>query len=213
MPNMDEPWKPAEISQSQYCALKKVKVYVIYKKEKWNCSVMSDSLWPHGLQPARLLWPWNTLGKNTGVENHFLLQGIFPTQGSNLGLIHGRQILYHLSHKKNIHNIYIYIHTHTHMLYTYMYIVCILYMYILCIFATTRGGTSHRRGGSDIHWKDWCWNWSSNTLTTWCEELTNWKRPWCWERLKVGGEGDNRRWGGWMASLTQWAWVWVCSGR
>ena len=95
------------------------------------------------------------------------------------------------------------------MLYTYMYIVCILYMYILCIFATTRGATSHRRRGSDIHWKDWCWNWSSNTLTTWCEELTNWKRPWCWERLKVGGEGDNRRWGGWMASPPWWTWVWA----
>ena len=70
------------------------------------------------------------------------------------------------------------------------------YMYILCIFATIRGGTSHRRGGSDIHCKDWCWNWSSSTLTTWCEEPTNWKRPWCWERLKAGGEGDDRRWDG-----------------
>ena len=40
-----------------------------------------------------------------------------------------------------------------------------------------------------IHWNDWCWNWNSNTLATWCEELTHWKRPWCWERLKSGGEG------------------------
>ena len=59
--------------------------------------------------------------------------------------------------------------------------------------------------------EDWCWSWSSNTLATWCEELTHWKRPWCWERLKVGGEGENRRWDGWMASLTQWTWVWVNS--
>ena len=44
----------------------------------------------------------------------------------------------------------------------------------------------------NIHWKDCCWNWSSNTLATWCEELTQWKRPWCWERLKAGGEGDDR---------------------
>ena len=44
--------------------------------------------------------------------------------------------------------------------------------------------------------------------STWCEELTHWKRPWCWERLKAGGEGDDRGWDGWMASLTQWAWVW-----
>ena len=56
-----------------------------------------------------------------------------------------------------------------------------------------------------------CWSWNSNTLATWCEELTHLKRPWCWERLKVGGEGDDRGWDGWMASLTQWTWVWVSS--
>ena len=44
-----------------------------------------------------------------------------------------------------------------------------------------------------------------------CEELTLLKRPWCWERLKVGGEGDNRGWDVWMASPSQWTWVWVCS--
>ena len=60
-----------------------------------------------------------------------------------------------------------------------------------------------------IHWKDWCWSWNSNTLATWCEELTHLKRPWCWERLRAGGEGDDRGWDGWMASLTQWKWVWV----
>ena len=42
--------------------------------------------------------------------------------------------------------------------------------------------------------------------------LTHWKRPWCWERLKVGGEGDDRGWDGWMASLTRWTWVWENSG-
>ena len=42
--------------------------------------------------------------------------------------------------------------------------------------------------------------------------LTHWKRPWCWERLKTEGEGDDRGWDGWMASLTQWTWVWVNSG-
>ena len=47
---------------------------------------------------------------------------------------------------------------------------------------------------------------------TWCEEPTHWKRSWCWERLKAGGEGDNREWDGWMASLIQWTWVWVSSG-
>ena len=63
----------------------------------------------------------------------------------------------------------------------------------------------------NIHWKDWCWSWNFNTLGTWCEELTHWKRPWCWQRLKAGGEGEDRGWDGWMASPTQWTWVWVNS--
>ena len=62
-----------------------------------------------------------------------------------------------------------------------------------------------------VPWKDWCWSWNSNTLATSCEELTYWKRLWCWERLRAGGEGDDRGWDGWMASPTQWTWVWVNS--
>ena len=61
-------------------------------------------------------------------------------------------------------------------------------------------------------WKDWCWSWNSNTLATSCEELTHWKRPWFWEGLGAGGEGEDRGWDGWMASLTRWTWVWVNSG-
>ena len=64
----------------------------------------------------------------------------------------------------------------------------------------------------EFHWKDWCWSWNSNILDPWCKELTHWKRPWCRERLKEGGEGDDRGWNGWMASPTQWTWVWVNSG-
>ena len=56
------------------------------------------------------------------------------------------------------------------------------------------------------------WNWNSNTLATWCKEPTHWKRPWCWERLKAGGEGDDGGWDGWIASPTWWTWVWVGSG-
>ena len=51
----------------------------------------------------------------------------------------------------------------------------------------------------------------TNTLATSCEELTHWKRPWCWEGLGAGGEGDDRGWDGWMASLIWWTWVWVNS--
>ena len=58
------------------------------------------------------------------------------------------------------------------------------------------------------HWKYWCWSWSSNTLATWCEQPTHWKRPWCWERLKAGEEGA-RGWAGWMASPMQRTWTWA----
>ena len=77
-----------------------------------------------------------------------------------------------------------------------------------------------------------CWNWgkweiaeeeaekwcgdsirSSDPLATWFKELTHCKRPWCWERSKAGGEGDDRRWDSQMALLTQWTWIWASSGR
>ena len=78
---------------------------------------------------------------------------------------------------------------------------------------------SPRKSVLSIHWKDWCWSWNSSTLATWWEELTNWKRPWYWERLQVGGEGDDRGWDGCMSSPTQWTWVcassrsWWWTGR
>ena len=82
-----------------------------------------------------------------------------------------------------------------------------------------------RRSALNIHWKGGCW--SSNMLATWYEELTHWKRPWCWEIWRAG-EGGGREWDGWMASPslnghqfeqtsrdsalpTQWTWVWVNS--
>ena len=51
---------------------------------------------------------------------------------------------------------------------------------------------SLRRSVLGVHWKDWCWSWNSNTLASWCKELTHLKRPWCWERLRAWGEGDDR---------------------
>ena len=62
----------------------------------------------------------------------------------------------------------------------------------------------------NIYWRDWCWG--SNALATWREEPTHWKRPWCWERLKAG-EGEDRGRDGWMASPTQWTWVWANPGK
>ena len=69
-----------------------------------------------------------------------------------------------------------------------------------------------RKSALNIHWKYWCWSWNSSTLATWWVEPTHWKRPWCWERL-MAGEWDDRGWDGWIASLTQWIWVWANSGK
>ena len=55
-------------------------------------------------------------------------------------------------------------------------------------------------------------SWNSNNLATWYEKRSHWKSPWCWERLKTGGEGDNRGWDGWMASPTGWTLIWASSG-
>ena len=71
----------------------------IILSESASLLVVSDSFWPHWLQFTRLLCPWSSPGKNTGVGHHSLLQGIFLIQGSNLCLLHCRQILYHLSHQ------------------------------------------------------------------------------------------------------------------
>ena len=69
---------------------------VLTVKLAQSCPTFCD---PHGLQPTMLLRPWDSPGKNTGVGCHFLLQAIFPTQGSNPGLPRCRQTLYHLSHQ------------------------------------------------------------------------------------------------------------------
>ena len=73
--------------------------------------------------------------------------------------------------------------------------------------------TSQSYGKSVLnnHWKDWCWSWNSNSLATWYEEVTHWERLWYCERLKARGEEDGRGWEGWMASLTQWTWIWAGS--
>ena len=70
---------------------------------------------------------------------------------------------------------------------------------------------SWRKSILTIHWKDsrWC----SNTLSTWCKEPTPWKRPWCWERLRAGGEKGATKDEMLDASLTQWTWVWTKSRR
>ena len=69
-----------------------------------------------------------------------------------------------------------------------------------------------RRSILNIHWRDWCWGWSSKPLATWCKESIHWKRPYIWERLRQE-TGMTRGQDGWMASLTEWTWVWANSRR
>ena len=80
-----QPWKSLPQDEAKICF-----PLIVWKSESDSCSVVSDS-WLHW--PAKLLCPWNSPGKNTGVGCHSLLQGIFPTRGSNLGLRHCKQIL------------------------------------------------------------------------------------------------------------------------
>ena len=70
---------------------------------------------------------------------------------------------------------------------------------------------SNRKSTLNTHWKDWCWSWSSSILVTWCEEPIDWKRPWCWERLRAEEESV-RGWDGWMASPMQYTWTWANFG-
>ena len=90
---------PPRRNCSGYCFLQKLDLIDAWVGTLVSRSVVSASLQPHGLQPTRLLCPWNSPGKNTGVSGHFLLPRICPTQGSNPSLLHCRQILYHLSHQ------------------------------------------------------------------------------------------------------------------
>ena len=81
-------------SQTQLSNFTLVMKLKVKESESEGHSVVSDSVWPHGLYS-----PWNSPGQNTGVCSLSLLQGLFPTQVSNPGLAHCRQILYQLSHK------------------------------------------------------------------------------------------------------------------
>ena len=91
------------------------------QNESVSGPVMSNSLWPFGLQLARLLCPWNSPGKKTGVGSHSLLQGIFLIQASNLGLLHYRQIPYYLSHQESPVKKPV---TKGHILYDYILMKC-----------------------------------------------------------------------------------------
>ena len=87
-----------------------------------------------------------------------------------------------------------------------------IYVYLWLIWTARRSNQSILKEISpEYSLEGRCWSWHSNTLATWCEKLTYLKRSWCWERLKAGGQGDDKGWDGRMASQTQWTWVWVKS--
>ena len=100
-------------------------------------SVESDSLRPHGLYPARLLSLWDSLGKNTEMGCHALVQGIFPSQGSNPGLLHCRQILYSLNHLRTFVKI-LWTNIFTLLLTKDLYILKIFLVFYLLSFLCSR---------------------------------------------------------------------------
>ena len=199
------------------------KLWSTWYEVKWSesRSVVSDFVTP---------WtsPWNSSGQNTGVGSVSLLQGIFPTQELNRGFLHWRQILYQLTahyfdNKDPSSQGYGFSSSHDgceswaikkaeHQRIDTFELWCWRRLLRVPWIARRSNQSILKEISPGCLWKDWCWSWNSNTLATRCEELTHWKIPWCWERLKVGGEGDNRGWDGWMASLTQQTWVWVNSG-
>ena len=110
-----------------------------------SCSVVSDSLWPHGLQPAKLL-SMDFPGKNTGVDCHALLQRIFPTQRLNLSLLHCKWILYHLSYRKDPYSLLkIYFNqTMSYILCIYYFIFIMIYYLISISLQNNKNSTSER---------------------------------------------------------------------
>ena len=96
------PWRdPRRVSL--YSSLtSETNFWIKLSSETESCSVMVDSLRPRGLWPSRFLCPWNSPGKSTGMGSRPLLQGTFPTQGLNPGLLCCREILYHLSHQGSL---------------------------------------------------------------------------------------------------------------
>ena len=168
----------------------------VHESEKWmwSRSVLSDSSWPHGLQPTVFLHPWDFPGKSTGVGCHCLL----PM--TNLDSIKSQDIT---------------LPTEVHLVKAMVFPV-VMYgceswtikksecqridgFELWCWRRLLRVPWTARRSNQSIlkeispeySLEGWCWSWNSKNLATWLEELTQWKRPLCWERLKAGGEGKD----------------------
>ena len=132
--------------------------------ESESRSVMSDSLWPHGLYSS-----WNSPGQNTGVGSLSLLQGIFLTQESNQGLLHGRQILYELNYQGSP-------------------------QFPWSFSSAEIQGGLHRRIGVWLERSEPNGQKDPILTVSPLPAFLHWKRPWCWERLKAKGEVGGREW-------------------
>ena len=152
--------------------------------ESESHSVVSDSL--------RLYSPWNSPDQNTGVGSLSLLQGIFPTQGSNPGLPHCKRILSSWATSWTIKKV-------EHWRIDAFEKWCWRRLLRIPWMVRRSNQSILKEISPEYSLEGLMLKLNSNILATWCEELTHWERPWCWERLKAGEEGDDRGWDGWMA--------------
>ena len=141
--------------------------------------------------------PWNSLGQNTGVGTLSLLQGIFPTQGVNSGFPHYGQILYQLSHKE-AQRMWVLNHNEDWVMKTWCFWTVVLVKTLESPLDNKETKPVHPKGK-----QPWIFmgrtDVEAKTPILWPPDVKSrliLKRPWCWERLKAGGEGDDRGWDG-----------------
>ena len=158
---------------------------------------MSNSWWPHGLQHARFLCP--LLSPRVCSNAYPLSRQCYLTISSSIVPFSSCPQSFPASGSFPVSQLF----TSCGQSIGASAIVLPMNIRILYHWATQEAQNSWRKSTPNIHWEDCCWCWSPNTLATTCEELTHWKRPWCWERLRAGGERDDGGWDGWIASPTR----------
>ena len=163
---------------------------------QFSLSVMSDSFWPHGLQPARPPCPSPTPGvypKSCPLSQR--CPSKLPTQKASLITMtlpltvtwehpdQGQSGTTDENQSQNFMTIFLTLRKRN-------FWTVVLEETLESPLDCKEIQPVHPKGKSvlNIHWKDWYWSWNSSTLDTWCEELTHWKRPWCWEKLKAREE-------------------------
>ena len=157
-------------------------------------SVVSNSVRPHRWQPTRLPRPWDSPGKNTGVGCHFLLQCMEVKSESLDSILKSRDI----TNKGPSSQSYGFSSSHEWMWEldykegwapkNWCFWTVVLEKTLKSPWTSRRSNQSILKEISPEH-QDWCWSWNSKPLATWCKELTHWKRPWCWERLRWKEKG------------------------